>query len=56
MGPDQGDRGPARAKAESKAEEGRDDAVVTVQARAAPVFVQAAEKKRRISWELPVLI
>jgi hypothetical protein len=56
MGPDQGDRDPARGRAESRAAAVGAGAAVTGQARAATVFVRAAAKKRRISWELPVLI
>ena len=58
MGLDQGERDPARDKAESQAagDRDKDEAVVMAQVRAVPVFVQAAEKKRRIRWEFPVLI
>ena len=56
MGPDQGDRDPARGEAESRAAEVGAGAAVTERARGAPVFVQAAAKKPRTSWGLPVLI
>ena len=55
MGQDQGDRDPVRAGEESRAAEVGAGAAVTEQARAAPVFVQAAANKRRTSWESPAL-
>jgi hypothetical protein len=56
MGQGQGDRDPVRAGEESRAAEVGAGAAVTAQAPAAPVFVQAAAKKRRTGWESPVLI
>jgi hypothetical protein len=53
MGPDRRNRDPARVEAESKVAEA--GAAVTALDRAAPVFVQAVEKKQGISPELPVL-
>jgi hypothetical protein len=48
MVPDQEDRDPAQARAKSRAAEVGAGAVME-RARAAPVFVRAAEKKRRIN-------
>ena len=53
MEADRQDRDPARGRAESK--EAEAGVAATAQARVAAVFVQAVEKKRRISWEFPVL-
>jgi hypothetical protein len=55
MEADRRGRDPARGRAESKAAEAGAGEAVTAQVRAAAVFVQAVEKKRRISWEFPVL-
>jgi hypothetical protein len=55
MEPDHEDRGPARDAAESRVAAVGAAAALTERARAATVFVRAAVKKRRISWELPVL-
>ena len=56
MEPDQGDKDPARGRAESKAAEVEAVAAAPEQVRTAIVFVQAAASKRRTNWELPVLI
>jgi hypothetical protein len=53
MEPDHGDRDPVQARVENRA--GEAGGAVTVPARAAPVFVQAAEKRRRTRWEFHVL-
>lgn len=56
MEPDHVDRDPARDAAESRVAAVGAAAAHTERARAATVFVRAAVKKCRISWELPVLI
>jgi hypothetical protein len=55
MEPDRPDRVPEQAGAESRAAVVNAGAAVLAPARAAAVSVRTAAKKRRISWELPVL-
>ena len=52
MGPDRWDRAPAQVGAESKVAEA--GAAVTALDQVVPLFVQAAAKRPRTSWALPV--